>query len=124
MRTNDEIYDTTTVTIGNIIWNVRLVARENPHMFGRAEITDETTVDDGAYGITYFETSEIYIARGLSPQLLRRTITHELTHAALFTYNYCVREAEVIDEQVCEFMENALDQIYNNTEKIYKEFQK
>ena len=79
MRTNDEIYDTTTVTIGNIVWNVRLVARENPHMFGRAEITDETTVDDGAYGITYFETSEIYIVRGLSPQTSHGTVRESLS---------------------------------------------
>ena len=46
---------------------VKLVSPRNPKL-------------DGAHGITYFEDGEIFIRRGLTNTLLKRTIIHELTH--------------------------------------------
>ena len=44
---------------------------------------------DGTYAIGVCDDNEktIYISEGLNPKLMKQVLSHEITHAAMFSYN-------------------------------------
>ena len=44
---------------------------------------------DGSYtiGVCDNNTKTIYISAGLQPDLMKKVLSHEITHAAMFSYN-------------------------------------
>ena len=54
---------------------------------------------DGTYTIGACDDTlkSIYIAEGLSPELTKKVLCHELTHAAMFSYNV---ELTVLQEEL------------------------
>lgn len=84
---------------------------------------------DGAYGITYFDKSKIFIRRDLTKSLLKRTIIHELTHFALYAFGKSVNDTTEgigfkTEEDLCAFNEYALPLIYEQSNDIYSYFTK
>lgn len=82
---------------------------------------------DGAYGMTYFAESEIYIANNMPKHMLKRTLIHEFTHFALFAYDKGAdNAAEEIalknEEELCYLMERAMPAIYEQAYEIAEIF--
>lgn len=89
------------IRIGNIVWNVYPVCRGDERL--------QSAANETVLGITYFQEAEIYICTdNTNPYILKRTIRHELCHAALFS---CGFTADTMDEEdICNFFEsNAID---------------
>ena len=82
---------------------------------------------DGAHGITYFDEGVIYIRNNLTNTLLKRTIIHELTHFALYAFDFTVNDTTTgigfkNEEELCVFNERALPLIYEQAMDIYAYF--
>jgi hypothetical protein len=60
-------------------WGITIVPQDSPHLLR----------SDGTFTIGVCDDKDklIYIATGLSDQLLKKVICHEITHAAMFSYN-------------------------------------
>lgn len=89
------------VRIGNIVWKVFGVERDNEKL--------ESDEGETVMGITYFQEAEIYICvENTSTDVLLRTIQHELCHAALFSRGFTASSMD--EEDICNFFEaNAMD---------------
>lgn len=89
------------VRIGNIVWSVFGVERDNEKL--------ESDEGETVMGITYFQEAEIYICvENTSTDVLLRTIQHELCHAALFSRGFTASSMD--EEDICNFFEsNAMD---------------
>ena len=71
----------------------------------------------GNYGMTYFNENVIYITNGLTKELLKRTLIHELMHYALYAYDLGAEDAAAgigisTEEQLCAFAEHAVPLVY------------
>lgn len=99
-----------TVKIGNIDWNVY------PVKHGDVRLMAED--DENVLGITYFSESTIYICNDcVSASVMKRTILHELCHAALFSYGY---DAEHMNEEdICNFFELAAPELCAKSDEVY-----
>lgn len=126
MKTTKKTYNETKVNIGNLTWSIYLCDKRNYNLYDKDKITAkaQTNVnpDEAAYGITLFETSEIFIRKDLNPQLVRRVIIHELTHAFLFSFGIMGDESTIEEERLCTFNEQHLEEILRATNKVCKEF--
>lgn len=100
------------VRIGNIVWSVFGVERDNEKL--------ESDEGETVMGITYFQEAEIYICvESTSPDVLLRTIQHELCHAALFSRGFTASSMD--EEDICNFFEaNAMD-LCEKAMDIFKE---
>lgn len=65
-------------------------------------------------GVTDINTNTIYIYSGLSGNLLRRVIMHELTHAYLYSYSLPMFN----QEPLCSFVDTHADNIISQTDHI------
>ena len=76
--------------------------------------------DDGwAYGMTYYDSCEIYIRRNdISDDLLMRVCRHEAAHAAAFSY--CFDTENLSEEDLCNFVEAYGPMICNRASRMYK----
>ncbi len=82
------------IMINDLNWTVRFLP------YG-----DEALVsgDDECYGLTEFSKLTINVCDQLPPQLIERTLRHELTHAYLFSNGI---DGDGMDEEaVCNFVE-------------------
>lgn len=73
---------------------------------------------NGTYAIGICDRNKltIYIKKGLSYQLYRDVLIHELTHAFVCSYNYYLTEAE--EEFLCEFVSHYSNDILSNADYI------
>lgn len=77
--------------------------------------------------MTYFDENVIYITSGLTNELLKRTLIHELLHYALYASDLGAEDASqgvgfATEEQLCAFSEVAIPLIYEQALDIYAYF--
>lgn len=89
------------IRIGNIAWSVYAVKRNDERLMNED--------DEAVMGITYFREARIYVCtEDTSADIIKRTILHELCHAALFSCGFTA--ASMDEEDICNFFEsNAVD---------------
>lgn len=92
-------------------WSVEIVPSNHP-MLRRS--TGGYTI--GACDDNY---KTIYICEGLEKEQMRHVLCHEITHAAMFSYN--VNLAIEQEEIVADLMATYGQEIINKTNKIFKE---
>ena len=71
-----------------------------------------------ALGVCNDDTKTIYLNNMLDPYKMKKVLTHEITHAAMFSYNVdlCPRQEELVAILVDTYgheIINITDQIYN-----------
>ena len=80
------------------------------------ELIEEFDTND-ILGITLYASQTIKVLKKLSPESLRATLIHELTHA--FMYVNGLKDFETFNrEQLCEFVAWHGEEIVNLTNKI------
>lgn len=87
------------------------------------ELVDEDKVllnkEDGVIlGLTDYIVQTISIRKGMSEQLTRRTVIHELCHCFLFSFGFNVSAYD--EETVCNLFESHADSILKLTDKFMK----
>jgi|GEM_PF-118298 phage portal protein, SPP1 gp6-like len=94
----------------NLTWNIDFVDEDKKLM----------NSDNGMYfGLTEYQPQRISIRTGLSKEMTRETVIHELVHCFLFSFGVC-GFTSLNEEQVCNFVGSHLDKIYEITEKFMK----
>lgn len=98
------------IRMNNLMWDVYGV--QSDHL--------KLKTDDGwAYGMTYYDSCEIYIRNDdISAELLARVCRHEAAHAAAFSY--CFDTENLSEEDLCNFVEAYGPEICKNASKMYK----
>ena len=126
LKTTKKVYCQAEINIGNLTWKIYLCNKKNQNLYDKDRITAkaQTNVnpDECAYGITLFETLEIFIRKDLHPQLIKRVIIHELTHAFLFSYGVMWNDATIEEEHLCTFNEQHLEEIYDGSNQLFESF--
>lgn len=98
------------IRINNLTWNVYGVAPDDFKL---------RTGDGWAYGMTYFDSCEIYIRNDqISDELLHRVCRHEATHATAFSY--CFDTEDLSEEDLCNFVEAYGPEICRNATRMYR----
>lgn len=69
-------------------------------------------------GLTNRRTSNIFLSNDLSPQIRKRVLLHELTHA--YIYATGMLQTEWQEENVADFIENNFEEIQWNYEHILR----
>lgn len=94
----------------NLTWNIDFVNEDKSLM----------NSDNGMYfGLTEYQSQQISIRTGLSKEMTRETVIHELVHCFLFSFGVC-GFGSLNEEQVCNFVGSHLDKIHDITEKFMK----
>ena len=94
-----------TIKIHNYKWKVKFVP----------DCALDGTV---CLGLTEYLKQTIKIRKGMSKEMTKATVIHELVHAFLFCYGLT---AEAYDEEkMCEFFGTHADEIMSLTEKIMR----
>lgn len=75
--------------------------------------------DDAFLGLTEYLDQSISIRKGMSEQMTRSTVIHELCHCFLFSFGFCAESYD--EEQVCNFFGSHADAILDLTDKFMKE---
>lgn len=75
--------------------------------------------DDTILGLTEYIEQTISIRKGMSDQLTRTTVIHELCHCFLFSYGFCAGSYD--EEAVCNLFGSHADAILSLTDKFLKE---
>lgn len=99
-----------TFDINGVHWTVRLVPPTHPNLFrsnGELQI-GQCDVDTGV----------ICINEMLQPMLMRKVLCHEITHAAMFSYNILLDTMQ--EEVIADLIATYGDEIIAITEKIFK----
>lgn len=87
------------IMINNLSWEIIVTNIEN---FGEV---------DSEFGYCDNLMLKIYLRDDIPIQNLQRTLLHELTHAFLYSYGH--RGDEFNEENICDFIESHLLNIYN-----------
>lgn len=87
------------------------------------ELVDEDKVllnkeDSIILGLTDYIVQRISIRKGMSEQLTRRTVIHELCHCFLFSFGFNVSAYD--EETVCNLFESHADSILALTDEFMK----
>ncbi len=104
-----------TITIKDYEWKILFVKGDNANL--------DADEDNSVCGITHFNKLTIYINKDIAEDLVLHTITHELTHATLFSYGMGQYES-FTEENVCDFMETHAREIISNADYIYNAYMK
>ncbi len=98
------------IRLNNLTWDV----------YGVEANDLKLKTDDGwAYGMTYYDSCEIYIRKSdISDDLLQRVCRHEAAHAAAFSY--CFDTDDLSEEDLCNFVEAYGPVICNSANRMYK----
>ena len=97
--------------INELIWDIAIVATASP----------ELNVDGAiCRGTTWFGKQLICVSSDLDPQTAKITITHELTHAFLWS-TQMRRPDTFTEEEICDFFARWGSQIVNAAEEVYAE---
>ena len=92
-----------------LTWEVKSVKSDNEKLKFRGS---------ECLGVTYYKDLQIFIDCGLSKELYRQTVIHELIHAFSFSFGVHLIANEETEESVCDFIGAHLDEIYITTNKI------
>lgn len=99
------------IRIGNIAWSVYAVKRDDERLMNED--------DEAVMGITYFREARIYICtEDTSADIIRRTILHELCHAALFSCGFTA--ASMDEEDICNFFESNAQALCSLGAQVYE----
>lgn len=99
------------IKIHDLTWEVRFTDYiENP--------TDSNEI---VCGLTLKTKQVILISVRQSLEIIKRTITHELVHAYIWSYGF-ENSDPFSEEEMCNFIETHMRDLYNNTEKIYNKY--
>ena len=101
------------VRVNDIVWDVNLTVKGDPKL---------QEDDKSVLGITRYDTAEVLIRMDISPELMYRTIKHELTHVYIFSYG--IDSANLSEENVADFMESFSERIVEDAKYIYSELKK
>ena len=74
--------------------------------------------DETFLGLTDYIKQTISIRKGMSEQLTRQTVIHELCHCFLFSFGISTESYD--EEQVCNFFGSHADTILDLTDKFMK----
>lgn len=98
-------------TINGEIWRLILVSPHHPAL----------QRDDGSFalGMCYDENKTIYMSDELedSPRLFKKVLCHEITHAAMFSYNVSLNHSQ--EELVADLIATYGEEIVDVTNKIF-----
>jgi len=99
--------------INGIWWKIEFTNMRNPAL----RRTDGTY----ALGVCDNKTKTIYLASWLEGSMLKKVLTHEIVHAAMFSYNVylSLEQEEVIADIIATYGE----EIINITNKVFKKLQ-
>lgn len=101
-----------TIPIAGQLWTVYAADSHDAELF----------VNGGAcFGTTWSGSYSIYISNELSGTRARRTITHEVTHAYLYS-TQCNMPESYSEEQLCDFIAIYCDEIRIVSEFLYGKF--
>lgn len=80
--------------------------------------------DDGGdvYGICVFEDREIFIRKGLSPEMHRLTLLHEFLHASLYELHICIDRD--LEETIVDGLATVLLDTFDVTKKYRPKIKK
>lgn len=96
-------------TVNKLNWKMEYIDSEN------VQVNNE----DGCFlGVTDFIDQRIIIRKGLTEQMTRQTVIHELCHC--FLMSYAVHTSCYDEEQVCNFLGAYIDDILELTNKFMK----
>lgn len=101
------------IRIKDYEWKVLFVKNDNSNL--------ESEDNENVCGITHFDKLRIYINKDIAEDLILHTITHELTHATLFSYGMGQYES-FTEENVCDFVETHAREIIANADYIYNAY--
>lgn len=99
-----------TFVINGLGWQVRIVPPTYPML-----LTDKNTF---TLGCCDNSTRTIYIADGLSEAKFRKVLAHEVTHAAMFSYNVILTLDQ--EELLADIFSTYGDEIVAVTNKVFK----
>lgn len=97
------------LTINNENWTIQIVPADHPML-----LTSSGKYTIGACDDNY---KTIYISEGLSRHKLRKVLCHEITHAAMFSYNIDLAIEQ--EELIADLMATFGWQIISETCRIY-----
>ena len=100
--------------INNVRWSVRLVSPAHPLLL--------TPWRTHAYGVCDKVTQTICVDKTLSPQKLKEVLCHEITHAAMFSYN--IELDYETEEILADIISKYGHEIIIITDKIFRDIQR
>ena len=82
---------------------------------------DENLMIDDSFraGITRLREGKIYLSNDTSPEVLKRVLLHEITHAFIFVNG--MKQVNFTEEVVADFIESNYFEIQKVYEKVSKE---
>ena len=99
--------------INGIWWNIEFTNWSNPAL----RRSDGTS----ALGVCDSKTRTIYLADFLEGSMLRKVLTHEIVHAAMFSYNVFLSLEQ--EELIADIIATYGNEIINITNKVFKKLQ-
>ena len=102
------------VNINNRNWRILLVSSNHPMLMRPSGIYTLGSCDD--------PTSTIYINENVSNKKLKKVLAHELTHAAIFSYDISLKPEE--EELIADLVGTYVEEIINNTNLLFKQIKK
>lgn len=94
-------------------WSILLVSPFHPGL--------QRTDGSFALGVCDDSSKTIYINDSVDSELIKKILCHELTHAAMFSYNVYLDIAQ--EELIADLMATYGQEIVCNTNKIFKRIQ-
>ena len=96
-------------TVNKLDWNIEYIDADN------VQVNNE----DGCFlGLTDYLEQKIIIRTGLTEQMTRQTVVHELVHC--FLMSHAVHTSCYDEEQICNFLGAYIDDIMELTNKFMK----
>lgn len=96
-------------TINGEEWVIHLVSPNHPKLYREDGSLTIGACDD--------DTKTIYINDMLNEQLMRRVICHEITHAAMFSYNVLLTSDQ--EELLADLIATYGDEIISITNRVF-----
>lgn len=99
--------------INNEKWHIKFVTNNHPMLFRSDGSKSIGACDD--------ESKTIYIDSSLSGKFLKKVLCHEITHAAMFSYNInlSIDQEEILADLIATYGEEIID----ITNKVFKKLQ-
>lgn len=99
-------------TINNETWYIKAVNADFPKLWRENGSRTVAVCDD--------DTKTIYISNQVKGGFLKKVLCHEITHAAMFSYNVMLSIEE--EEMVADIIATYGDEIISVTNHIFKKF--
>lgn len=99
------------IQVNNLEWAVE---------YKNADSTELLIDNEPCLGYCSLLTQGIYIRKGMSRQLTRETVLHELAHCFMFSYGIC--NERKTEEDLCNFVGAFADKLVYMTDKFMETF--